>query len=189
VKLGEVCTQDRQIVEPSSDDARSLTYISLEHIESETGRIANRPIAQVEDEGRSTTFRFDQRHVLYGKLRPYLNKVALPSTPGRCTTEMIPLLPCASIEREFLAWLLRRTETVHSAMQNKTGSRMPRADMNHLLNVAVPLPPLEEQRRIAAVLREQMAAVDNARAAAEAELNTINALPAALLQRAFAGGL
>jgi restriction endonuclease S subunit len=66
---------------------------------------------------------------------------------------------------------------------------MPRADMNHLLNVAVPLPPLEEQRRIAAVLREQMAAVDNARAAAEAELNTINALPAALLQRAFAGGL
>jgi len=51
----------------------------------------------------------------------------------------------------------------------------------------VPLPPLPEQCRIAAVLREQMAAVDKARAAAEAELNTINALPAALLRRAFNG--
>jgi len=37
------------------------------------------------------------------------------------------------------------------------------------------------------VLREQMVAVDKARAAAEEELNTINALPAALLCRVFAG--
>ena len=51
----------------------------------------------------------------------------------------------------------------------------------------VPLPPLPEQQRIAGALREQMAAVEKARAAAEAELNTINALPAALLRRAFNG--
>jgi type I restriction enzyme S subunit len=39
------------------------------------------------------------------------------------------------------------------------------------------------------LLKEQMAAADKARAAAEAELATINALPAALLRRAFAGEL
>jgi type I restriction enzyme S subunit len=49
------------------------------------------------------------------------------------------------------------------------------------------LPPLPEQRRIAAMLRDQMVAVEKARAAAEEELNTINALPAALLRRAFKG--
>jgi len=51
----------------------------------------------------------------------------------------------------------------------------------------VPLPPFDEQRRIAGLLRDQMAAVDKARAAAEAELETINALPSALLRRAFNG--
>lgn len=56
-----------------------------------------------------------------------------------------------------------------------------------LLNLNFPLPPLAEQRRIAAVLRAQMAAVAKARAAAEEELQTINALPAAVLRRAFSG--
>ena len=53
----------------------------------------------------------------------------------------------------------------------------------------IALPPIEEQWRIAAVLRDQMAAGEKARAAAEEELNTINALPAAFLRRAFAGEL
>lgn len=58
-----------------------------------------------------------------------------------------------------------------------------------LLNLEIPLPPLPEQRRIVDVLQEQMAAVECARTAAEAELEAINALPAALLRRAFAGEL
>ncbi|MDP2895065.1 MAG: restriction endonuclease subunit S [bacterium] len=187
VKLGEVCEQDRRIVEPNTVEADWLTYYSLEHIESETGRILKAPIEQVEDVGKSTTFRFDECHVLYGKLRPYLNKVALPDAPGRCTTEMIPLICSNEIDRVFLAWVLRRGETVQFAMQGKTGSRMPRADMDSLPTLEIPLPPLSEQRRIAGVLKEQVAAVEKARAAAEAELETINALPAALLRRAFNG--
>lgn len=112
------------------------------------------------------TFRFDSRHVLYGKLRPYLNKVALPDFEGRCTTEAIPLLPAPDVEREYLAWLLRRPETVEWAMREKTGSRMPRADMDHLLALSVALPPLSEQQRIVALLRQQMALVERARVAA-----------------------
>ena len=48
---------------------------------------------------------------------------------------------------------------------------------------------LDEQKRMAAILNEQMAAVEKVRKAAEEELNTINALPAALLRRAFNGEL
>ncbi len=58
-----------------------------------------------------------------------------------------------------------------------------------LLNLTFPVPPLPEQKRIVAVLREQMAAVEKARAAAEEELEAINALPAAILRRAFNGEL
>jgi hypothetical protein len=53
----------------------------------------------------------------------------------------------------------------------------------------IPLPLLPEQQRIAVVLREQIETVEKIRAAAQEELNTINALPAALLRRAFAGEL
>ena len=58
-----------------------------------------------------------------------------------------------------------------------------------LLSLELPLPPLPEQKRIAAILNEQMAAVERARKAAEEEMAAINALPAALLRRAFAGEL
>ena len=185
VRLGEVCKQDRQIIESFSDEAGALTYFSLEHIEAETGRILRAPTEQVNDEGKSTTFCFDERHVLYGKLRPYLNKVALPNAPGRCTTEMIPLIPLDDTDREFLAWLLRRRETVDFAMQGKTGSRMPRADMNSLLKLSIPFPPLFEQRRIAGLLREQMAIVEKARVAVQARLEAVKALPAAFLRQVF----
>jgi type I restriction enzyme, S subunit len=169
VRLSEICEPDRHIIDYGSPETASLPYLSLEHIESETGRILRGPAETNSTEGRSTTYAFDTRHVLYGKLRPYLNKVALPTFAGRCTTELIPLLP-KGVEREFLAWLLRRPETVSAAMSQKTGSRMPRASLDDLLALDVPFPPAEVRSRIVHDLGLQMATVERARAAAEAQL-------------------
>ncbi|MBU2610362.1 MAG: restriction endonuclease subunit S [Chloroflexota bacterium] len=58
-----------------------------------------------------------------------------------------------------------------------------------LFALEIPLPPLDEQRRIAKWLNEQMAAVESARKAAEEQLAEINRLPASLLREAFRGGL
>ncbi|WP_338081446.1 restriction endonuclease subunit S [Allomeiothermus silvanus] len=184
VRLRDICQQDRKVI-ANIDQRIGKPYLSLEHIESGTGEIRKTPQGKTEDEGKSATFAFDERHVLYGKLRPYLNKVALPSFAGRCTTEIVPLLPSEEVDRGFLAWLLRRPETVHYAMQGKTGSRMPRADMNHLLSALVPLPPLETQRRIATILTEQMGAVEKARKAAEEGLEAARKLPEAYLRSVF----
>jgi type I restriction enzyme, S subunit len=185
VRLGDVCSEDRQVVKLDSVLAKKLPYLSLEHIESNTGRILKIPNGSIEQEGKSNSFRFDQRHVLYGKLRPYLNKVALPDFEGRSTTELIPLMPNSSIIREYLAWVLRRAETVAAAMQEKTGSRMPRADMGVLLALDVPVPHISEQRRIAATLAEQMAAVDKGRTLLEQQLNAAKQLPAAYMREVF----
>jgi type I restriction enzyme S subunit len=89
---------------------------------------------------------------------------------------------------DFLAsWLNHQWQQgVFAAICNKwIGQSAVKADK--LLNLDFSLPPLSGQRRIAAVLREEMAAVEQARAAVEEELQTINALPAALLRRAFSG--
>jgi type I restriction enzyme S subunit len=184
-KLGDICKQDRNLIDPKSSIAGKLTYLSLEHIESNSGRILREPSEPISDEGRSTTYFFDNRHVLYGKLRPYLNKVALPDFEGRCTTELIPILP-KSIDREFLAWILRRKETVDAAMQEKTGSRMPRANMDDLFALEIPLPPLAEQQRIAARLSEQMTSVAQARQAAEEQLGLLDDLINAYLRDSLA---
>ncbi len=184
--LGALCIQDRQIVVPQSLEASSRPYLGLEHIEGTSGRILRHATAGTLEEGKSTTFAFDSRHVLYGKLRPYLNKVALPDFTGRCTTELIPLLPNSQlIDRSFLAILLRREETVAAAMLDKTGSRMPRADMAVLLTLPVALPPLPEQRRIAARVREQLAEVQKARAAVEVQVEAAKDLPSLQLRDVF----
>lgn len=185
VQLGDVCKQDRKIVEPRSALAKSLPYLSLEHIEANTGRILKEQSTGIEDEGVSTTFEFDCSHVLYGKLRPYLNKVAIPDFHGRCTTEIIPLLPTDGTNKEFLCWILRRPKTVIAAMEQKTGSRMPRADMDRLMSIEIPLPPLAEQKRIAAILNEQMGAVERAMKAAEEQIEAIRSLRPTYLHQTF----
>lgn len=186
-KLSDLCRQDRKIVVGESQGTARLPYLGLENIEAHSGRIQNEGSTSRFEEGISTTFFFSPDHVLYGKLRPYLNKVALPGFEGRCTTEIIPLLPDNGVDRSYLGWLLRRRETVDAAMLGKTGSRMPRASLAELLKLSVPVPPYPEQKRIAGILNERMAAIDKARAAAEAQLKMLEALPFAYVRVSLKG--
>ena len=151
VPLGELCEMDRQGLHPDDPIASDLPFVGVEHVESETGAFNFNNGSRVGSQ-RSTTFRFDERHVLYAKLRPYLNKVATPGFAGRCSTELVPLLPRDGVDREFIAYLLRRKETVDYVMSSVTGARMPRTDMKALMSLPVPLPPLDEQRRIVGIL-------------------------------------
>ena len=90
-------------------------------------------------------------------------------------------------DSDFILSALRRFE--NKLVEKGAGSTFEAISRDDLEQLSIPLPPLSEQQRIAAVLREQMAAVEKARSAAEEELQTINALPAALLRRAFNGEL
>ena len=151
VPLGELCDMDRQGLFPDDPIASGLPFVGVEHVESGSGAFNFNNGSRIGSQ-RSTTFRFDERHVLYAKLRPYLNKVATPGFAGRCSTELVPLLPRQGVHREFIAYLLRRSETVEYVMSSVTGARMPRTDMKALMSLHVPLPPLDEQRRIVGIL-------------------------------------
>lgn len=181
--IGDLCIEDRRIIEPESKLARTLPYLSLENVESVTGRILLDPRQPNSGEGRSTTFFFDQQHILYGKLRPYLNKVALPSFVGRCTTELIPLRPREGISRTFLAALLRKPQVVDAAMQNKTGARMPRASIKHIMRLTVLVPKSFDKQEIAAQeLMRNLAASLNAKKSCLEQVDLIDALCSRLLQ-------
>jgi len=178
-KLGDVCLEDKTVTDGKSS---SRPYLGLEMIESETGMINWSNSA---NEGISTCYAFDSRHILYGKLRPYLNKVALPTIEGRCSTEIIPLLPKSEICREYIAFILRCEETIDYVMPEITGSRMPRANMNHLFDMEIPLPPIDEQRLIATEIERQLAIAGKAKQAASEQLMLLDCLRAKHIESTF----
>jgi type I restriction enzyme S subunit len=150
VPLRTVCTQDRASVKPGHGD--ELPYLGLEGIESDTSRFVEGVLSKTPEAPQANSFRFDERHVLYGKLRPYLNKVALPIASGKCSTEIIPLLPAPHCDRQYLSYFLRAPSTVQQIAERSAGARMPRADMEFVLSLPIPLPALDEQRRIVDLL-------------------------------------
>ena len=87
------------------------------------------------------------------------------------------------VNRDFILYTLKSSES--KLIEKGTGSTFEAISRNDIVNLEIPLPPLSEQERIAAILNEQMAAVDAARKAAEARLEAIRALPAACLRQVF----
>jgi len=143
--LGELCQIDRQSVRPDNTAAQNIPFVGVENVEPVSG-ILNLHSSSRVGSRKSAAYLFDKRHILYSKLRPYLNKVAIPDFSGTCSTELVPLIVKNGVNREYIAHFLRRKTTVDAAMSSVTGSRMPRADMNKLLALPVPLPPLSEQQ-------------------------------------------
>lgn len=94
------------------------------------------------------------------------------------------------LDCEYLAkWLLSQwQDKVFEGICNRwIGQSAVKNDK--LVSLEIPLPPLAEQKRIATILKEKMAAVERLRKALEEQMETINKLPAAILRKAFHGGL
>lgn len=127
-------------------------HLNLDQVESQTGCVLEEKIAPVSEAGNSTHW-FDERHVLYSKLRPYLNKVVVPEKEGIATTELVPMLPDPELlDRKYLAHYLRSNQFVHWISAQVAGAKMPRVSMKVFWEHEIPLPPLAEQQRIAAIL-------------------------------------
>ena len=149
VPLGEVATIDRKAATPDRIRGREL-YIGLENITS-SGEF-ERVFSAGEAGLKSTKFVFSEAHVLYGKLRPYLAKIAAPNFEGICSTDILPIRPGAHLDRRYLLHYLRTPGMVAHAANRAVGINLPRLSPKVLEGFEIPLPPIEEQRRIAAVL-------------------------------------
>ncbi|CAM3127826.1 restriction endonuclease subunit S [Tsukamurella hominis] len=149
MKLGSVASIERRGVDPEmlAGDTR---YLGLEHIER-GGRIVGRETVHTAGVS-STKFKFSPKHVLYGKLRPNLGKIARPEFPGVCSTDILPILPGPEIDRDYLAHFLGQSDMVKFAASRASGANLPRISPESLLAFDIPLPPIMEQRRIAAIL-------------------------------------
>ncbi len=172
VRLGEVVSLVGSPVNPR--EAIIERYVGLEHIESGNIRIQRWGHPQ---DVRSLKTAFRPGDVLYGKLRPYLDKAALAEWEGICSTDILVLRPSEGMFPEFLAYLAHTNNFLKHAIATTTGVNHPRTSWNALQKMRVPLPPLPEQRAIAEVLR----AVDRKIEAGQARRQALEALFKALL--------
>lgn len=148
-RLGQIATIARESLQPAAI-IEGMQYVGLEDISGETGAVSPRRVSA--GELQSPKFAYSSAHLLYGKLRPNLRKVTRPLEPGICSTDILPLLPGEIADRDYLFHWLRTPDVVETVTSRTSGVNLPRISPQRLLELEVPLPPLAEQRRIAALL-------------------------------------
>jgi type I restriction enzyme S subunit len=146
-ELGKVATQRKELVLPCQHS--DLPYIGLEHIDSWNVSIIRfgRP-----DEVKSSKYKFYKNDILYGKLRPYLDKAALANFNGLCSTDIIVIKTSEKILPLFLVNLLHLHRFVNYATSTMTGVNHPRTSWTAISKFKLPLPSLHEQQEIANTL-------------------------------------
>lgn len=148
IAFGKCAQRVSDVVQPQQVAERT-PYIGLEHI-VEGGLHLNGQAAA--SEANSAKTRFCRGDVLFGKLRPYFRKVVRPKFDGICSTDIWAVRAKNGVDQGFLFYRMASQEFVDKSMGASTGTRMPRADWGFLAQWEMPLPPLAEQKAIAAVL-------------------------------------
>lgn len=156
VRLGDVIQPRRNLTQPSADG--KSRYVGLEHIDSGNVRLSRWGI---ESEVKSSKSKFFAGDVLYGKLRPYLDKVALAEWEGMCATDILVFVTDKRRAiPEFVAYLLHTRAFLSHAISTTSGTNHPRTSWQALQMFTFPLPPLPEQRAIARVLSTLQRAIE-----------------------------
>lgn len=138
--LSQLASEESNQIIPSDHPSDTFNYWGLDAISE--GQIAEPLPNYIQGSDiKSTCVSFSSNHVLYSKLRPYLNKVIVPSIDGIGSTEWVVYRPNSKlIRREYLAFVLRTKWFVNLASGSSYGARMPRANKSVLREIKIPIP-------------------------------------------------
>ena len=161
-------------------------YVGLENIKPWTGELLldNQP-----DTVDGTVGTFATGDVLFGKLRPYLAKVASPDFEGTATSEILVLRPVDECSQSYLAYCLLDEPYIRWIDTLTYGAKMPRVSPDEVACSFLPLPPLPEQRAIAGFLDRETARIDELVAKKERLIELLQEKRTALIACAVTKGL
>ena len=183
-ELVKLCPLVKNSVSPE-EIKDNTNYVGLDSIEKHSGEIHTIQTVK-ENELKSNKYLFSSEHILYGKLRPYLNKVANPSFNGICSTDIITLLPNQKkTNKAFVTNYLRGKWHVNWANNNTSGANLPRLNLTQFSRLKIMNPPIKLQNQFA----DKIALIEQQKALAKQELQEAEDLFNCLLQKAFKGEL
>ena len=183
VRLADVARNIRGRVMPL--DHPDLTYVGLDSVEPQTMRLLNTvPTSTM----KSASIHFKPGDVLYGRLRPYLNKVISPDFEGLASAEFIPLTPARGVLPRFIQYLLNSAGFVSYASHLNEGDR-PRVDYDQIGAYRFLLPSIPEQQRIVEAIESYFTRLDDAVATLERVQRNLKRYRASVLKAAVEGRL
>ncbi len=147
-KLSNIVTFHRDIV--SSEN--NASYLGLAGVESQTGELSG-----IQEEVAGQAFAYEKDDILYGRLRPYLNKVLLAESDGICSTEfhVMKVIDTTTVLPEYVAAILRSDLILLQTRHMMTGNTHPRISNDDVQNLYIPMPDISVQMQIVVDLRKR----------------------------------
>lgn len=156
-------------------------HIGIDSIEKETGKLNGyRTIA--EDGVISGKYVFTAKHIIYSKIRPNLNKVALPEFDGLCSADAYPILPIEEkCNRIFLAYNMRSQFFLDYILQFCNRTNLPKVNRREVEGFKTPLPPIELQNKFSDFVEQ----TEKTKTSISQSLEKLETLKKALMQEYF----
>ena len=156
-------------------------HIGIDSIEKGTGELKGYRTVR-EDGVISGKYIFTPQHIIYSKIRPNLNKVALPKFDGLCSADAYPILPNhENCNRVFLAVAMRSEYYLEYILQFSSRTNLPKVNRKEIAGFRMPLPPLELQKQFATFVEQ----TDKSKAAVQKALDEAQTLFDSLMQQYF----
>ena len=163
----------------------STKYVGLENIEKDTGVIKY----EIGAELKSIKNVFVEGQILYGKLRPYLNKHGIAKFKGVCSTDILVFSANNDVSNKWVDYYFNMPSFISYAISNSTGINLPRVNSKSILSYVIPIPPKETQQKIVDIIESLFAKLDIAQEKVEQVLAESENRRSAILHNAFSGKL
>ena len=159
-------------------------YIGLENIQPWTQRFLESAECSNDPEGNY----YDEDCVLFGKLRPYLAKVFVPTESGQCSSEFL-ILRSELLSLRYLSYSLINGRFIDEVNSLTYGAKMPRASWETIGSIPSPLPSAREQAAIADYLDEKTAEIDSIVSQTERSIELLREYRKSVISEAVTKGL
>lgn len=178
VRLGEVTNYGSP--NKAKEIYENTWVLDMEDVEKNSGRLLKK-IFFKDRASLSEKNAFEKNDVIYGKLRPYLNKVLVADEGGVCTTEFVPINSYGFINPYYLKLSLSNPVFLSYVEAKLYGMKMPRLGTTDARNALISVPPIAEQSRIVARVESLMQLCDALEAKGQLEASQHQQLLQALL--------
>ena len=184
-KIKDIAKNIKDKYDPEKDKFLNIPYIGLEHIEKNNGIVGFSSSEGV----KSIKTLFNKNDVLYGKLRPYLDKHDIAEYNGMCSTDII-VYRCKLKETAIiLNYVMSTKQFIEYAVTNSKGINLPRTSEKIISEYKLQLPLLTEQKEIVRLLDKFLSVEDKVKSTCQSTLEAIAAMRKSILAKAFRGEL
>jgi len=186
VRLGDVCQRRSENVIP---DGENQIYVGLEHINSGEIKLIRWGFS---NKVKSMKYKFYSDDILYGKLRPYLDKAVISDKTGICSTDFIVLIPNKDkVIPYYLIFFLHTRSFVTYATSMMKGVHLPRVSWTMIKKVKIPIPfrnnqpDLEKQKEIANYLDGVYEKIKTLKEKIQRQINLLEEMEESILDEVF----